>query len=64
MSNESKAPSRRWFVERTRDNFEDVGALSMTLEPCGALRFKINDSGEEIIYAPGSWITVFDEVER
>lgn len=25
--------ARRWYVERPRDDFDDVGALSMTLEP-------------------------------
>lgn len=54
---------RRWYVERSKDNFEDIGALSMTLEPSGALRFVINDRDEQIIYAPGSWITVYDEAE-
>lgn len=54
---------RTWYVERTRDGYDDVGAQSMTLEPCGALRFRINERGEELIYAPGSWITVHDEIE-
>lgn len=49
--------SARWLVERTRDNFEDVGADSLLIEH-GSLAF-FDDRGElTIAYAAGQWLTV------
>ena len=53
--------AKRWLVERADNDFEDVGAESMTLESCGALRFWSGHLFEprlEILYAPGTWLTV------
>ncbi|WP_159083917.1 hypothetical protein [Nocardioides terrigena] len=54
--------SVRYFVERTRDNFEDVGAESCDLDPCGALIFT-QENDEVYVIAPGGWLTMTSEIE-
>ncbi|WP_159083916.1 hypothetical protein [Nocardioides terrigena] len=56
----------RWLVERSRDNFEDVGAESLTVLDCGALKFWNGSlfAPKDVIYiAPGQWITVCEAAE-
>ena len=55
--------STRWLVERTRDNFDDVGAAGLEVLPCGALEFVDEDGRLTLLYAPGQWLTVCEEQE-
>ena len=58
--------STRWLVERTKDNFDDVGAENMVVLPCGALKFYnglARDPQDILVYASGQWLTVCEEQE-
>ena len=57
------AAQMRYFVERTRDNFEDVGAAGVEVLPSGALWFTDANGDFLIAYAPGQWITVVPQDE-
>jgi hypothetical protein len=55
--------SARWLVERTKDNFEDVGAAGFEVLDCGALEFVDDDGRLTLLIAPGQWLTVCEEQE-
>lgn len=46
---------RRWFVDTTDDQREDVGAESCEVYPSGALVFTNKDFELTFAYAPGTW---------
>jgi hypothetical protein len=55
----------RWLVERTRDQFEDVGAESLEIAD-GCLVFRAGDDPLErpnYIVAAGHWISVCEAAE-
>jgi hypothetical protein len=58
--------STRWLVERPADDFDIVGAETMTVLPCGALKFYNGSAFEPedvLVIAPGQWLTVCEEQE-
>ena len=58
--------STRWLVERTKDSFDDVGAETMTVLECGALKFyngSVFAPRDVLVIAPGQWLTVCEEQE-